>query len=296
MKRLKKVKILPLFTLFVLAIVFSCTGCFNNETEESAGITIAVTIAPQKEMAEKIGGEYVNVLLIVPSGESPHTYAPPPNLFVKLENADIYAKMGSGVEFEIEWADKLIDMNPQMKVMDCSKGVELMRSGEAGEGAFDPHIWLSPVNAITISENICNALVSFDAEHKEYYQNNFNAYRNELLKLDADIRASFGSGDKKPFMVYHPALFYFAEEYGLEMLTVEQEGKEPSPAELARLIDKAKEAGVKVVFVSPQFDSRSAKTVADEIGAEVINVDPLAENYLENMKEIAQKIKEAVSK
>lgn len=196
MRKAKKIKILFALSLTLVAFVLWLPSCANDEAEDEADVNIAVTISPQKEMVERIGGEYVSVLLLVPPGESPHTYDPSPSLFVSLESTDIYTKMGSGVEFEIEWTDKLIDINPQMLVVDCSKGVELLYSGEVEEGVYDPHIWLSPVNAVTIAENIYEALSSFDEEHTDYYLENFNAYKSELLELDADIKALMGEGVK----------------------------------------------------------------------------------------------------
>jgi len=202
----------------------------------------------------------------------------------------MYAKVGSGIDFELAWMDKLLQQNPDMLVVDCSQGVELIPMSEEGEGAMDPHIWMSPRNAETMVRNICEGLERIDPDSAEYYRRNRDAYLEELEAVDREIRAQLEGAEGRAFMVYHPSLGYFAHEYGLVMIPIEEEGKEPTAAGLARLIDEAKRRNIKVILSSPQFDPRKAETIAREIGGRVVLVDPLARDYVENLRRLLGEI------
>ena len=152
---------------------------------------------------------------------------------------------------------------------------------------MDPHIWTSPVNAKVMVENIYQGLVETDPENEAYYAENRDAYLEELDALDARIREKLEGKEGRSFMVFHPSWGYFAAEYGLIMIPIEIEGKEPSVQDLARLISEAKEKGVKVIFVQAQFSTRSSEAIAEEIGGEVVVVDPLAKDYVSNMDEVS---------
>jgi len=143
-------------------------------------------------------------------------------------------------------------------------------------------------------QNIYQGFLQIDPTNKTYYENNTNQYLQELRTLDHNITEILSGKTHRTFMVYHPAWGYFARDYGLEELSIEEYGKEPTPQQLERLIDKAKTENISVIFVSPQFNTRSAETIANEIHGRVIPVDPLAEDYLENMQKIADAFAEAI--
>ena len=241
-----------------------------------------------------MGADLVDVTIMVPPGASPHTYDPTPQQMRELADAEMYAKVGSGVEFELVWMDKLIEQNRGILVVDCSHGVELIRmaassadheiesSGDA-HGAMDPHIWMSPRNAGTMVENICDGLVQLDPDNRQVYEANRDAYLQTLAELDHDIAAGLAGVSNRVFMVYHAALGYFANDYDLTMLPVEEEGKEPTAAGLARLIDQAFAHDIRVIFASPQFNPQSANVIAEQIGGSVILIDPLARDYVANL-------------
>lgn len=158
----------------------------------------------------------------------------------------------------------------------------------------DPHVWTDPRNVITMAATIRDTLSELDPDGAEGYQERFEAYRDRLRALDAELESMLADTDQRQFMVYHPSWGYFADRYGLEQLPIELEGKEPGPASLARVVDRAREAGVRVIFVQPQFSERSARRVAEAIGGEVVAVDPLAEDYAANLRRVAQAFRDAM--
>jgi zinc transport system substrate-binding protein len=281
-----------------LAIAASCTQ--PEETTDKIGVV--VTIVPQAEFVEKVGGDKVNVTIMVPPGASPHTYEPTPSQMTALSKAVLYAKVGSGVEFELTWMDKLIAQNEDMLVVDCSQGVQLREvvtvdehEHEAAEdehehGAMDPHIWMSPVNAQIMVRNIADGLIQVDPDNRDYYEQNRDAYLQELARLDEDIAQGLSGAQNRVFMVYHPAFGYLAGEYDLTMLPIESGGDEPTAADLQYVIDQATELGIRAVFASPQFNTQSAEVIADAIDGCVVLTDPLAKDYIENLRTIADEL------
>jgi len=276
--------------VFVIVICLIC-GCSTNENESSAGeekIGVVVSILPQAEFVEKIGGDKVKVTVMIPPGASPHTYEPKPSQLVELSKAKMYAKVGSGIEFELSWMDKIISMNRDMLVVDCSIGITLIESEDADEPGKDVHIWTSVRNAEIMAENICEGLIKADPKNREYYDSKKNKYLKELDELDKEITGIISEKKNKEFIVYHPAFAYFSRDYGLKQIPVEQEGKEPAPRWIERLIEEAKEKNITVIFASPQLSTKSAEVIANEIKGSVVLIDPLEKNYTGNMIKIAE--------
>jgi zinc transport system substrate-binding protein len=270
-------KAIAIISVLMTALAILVTSC-TPRAEAIEKVGVVVTIPPQAEFVESVGGEKVTVTVMVPSGQDPHTYAPTFNQLAALKQARIYAKVGSGVEFELAHMDSIVEANRNMLVVDCSKGVELIEN--------DPHIWLSPRNAKIMVENICDGLIQVDPQNREYYIQNKNEYLAKLDALDADINSSLADITNRRFIVLHPAWGYFARDYNLTQLAIEIEGKTPSPKDIANLIQEAKEHNIKVVFASPQFDVKSAKTIAEAIGGRVAFIDPLARDYINNMHQV----------
>jgi zinc transport system substrate-binding protein len=260
----------------VLAITLAVLAISRiPKTEAVEKVGVVVTILPQAEFVESVGGEKVTVTVMVPPGQEPHTYAPTINQLADLKQAAIYAKVGSGVEFELTHMDSIEEVNKNMLIVDCSEGIELIEN--------DPHIWLSPKNAKIMVENICDGLIQVDPQNSEYYIQNKNDYLTKLDELDADINSSLAGIANRWFIVFHPAWGYFAKDYNLTQLAIEIEGKTPSPKDVANVVQEAKEYNIKVVFASPQFDVKSAQTIAEAIGGRVAFINPLARDYTNNM-------------
>ena len=161
-------------------------------------------------------------------------------------------------------------------------------------GQLDPHIWLSPELVMTQARTIRNALIEIDPEHRAVYEANTNLFFSKLADLDADLKKIFADKQGLQFMVFHPSWGYFARSYGLQQVPVEIEGKDPKPAQLKTLIAHARKRKIKVIFVQPQFSSRSAERVAKEIGGQVIFADPLASDWSGNLRQVAAKFKTAL--
>jgi zinc transport system substrate-binding protein len=299
MKRIFSIKPASmLITLVLITCLIVAAAACPQQTEANTKLGVVITILPQAEFVENIGGDKVDITVMVPPEASPHTYEPTPSQMAALSQAKLYAKVGSGVEFELTWMDKLIAQNEDMLVVDCSKGIELqpMTAGDEDEpaGGMDPHIWMSPINAQTMVRNIADGLIQVDPDNREYYEQNRDAYLEKLAQLDQDIRDGLAGVQNRVFMVYHPAFGYFASCYDLTMLPIEAEGKEPTPAGLQHLIEQAKEHNIRVVFAEPQFNPQSAKVIADAIDGRVVLINPLARDYIENMRILTGELVQAM--
>jgi zinc transport system substrate-binding protein len=266
-------------------------------------ISVVVSILPQKEFVENIGGQFVQTIVLVPPNASPESYEPNPAQMKELSRAKFFFKVGTNLDFELSLLDKIAGLNPSLRIVDCSKGINILIEPKGGSdqgeevkysghhhGGSDPHIWSSLRNAQVIIDNITDGLIAVDSIHKAEYQKNAATYKQKLAFLDKQIAAMFANTKKRKFIVFHPAWGYFAKDYGLIQLAVEMEGKEPSAADIKGLILLAKENGITTVFASPQFNAESAKTIAREIGGTVEYIDPLNEHYFDNMQTVAGKI------
>jgi zinc transport system substrate-binding protein len=285
----------------VPTLAFFGVSC-QEPSQRGQIIGVVVTIVPQADFVEAVGGERVNVTVMVPPGADPHTYELNPSQLVQVSNARMYAKVGSGVEFEFTWMNKLIAHNKKMLVVDCSKGVQLIKVVEDENHAVggelhlgdDPHIWLSPRNVKIMVDNIYNGLIKIDPDGAAYYTENKDAYLAKLDNLDRDIREGLAGIKNRRFIVFHPAWGYFAKDYNLEQVPIEIGGKEPSAKDIANLIQKAEEQNIKVIFASPEFNPRSAEVIAKEIGGMVIFIDPLAKDYIDNMRMVLKELVQAM--
>lgn len=304
--------------LLIVCLVFLFGLCVPPSRQTFSGTTafaeksmkVFVSIVPQSYFVERIGGSRVDVSVMVGPGQSPATYEPKPKQMADLGRAALYFRIG--VPFENVWMDRISQINPEMKVVDTRDGITLLpmtphshdddkgsrrKDGgkkHPGSGLKDPHIWLSLRLVKIQSQNICRALMEQDPPGKDLYRDNLQTFLVELDKLDARISHTFQNLEYRRFMVFHPAWGYFAHDYGLEQIPIEIEGKEPNAKSLANLIEQAKEKGIRVIFVQKHFSSRTAQTVAHAIGGKVVKVDPLAKDYLDNMKQIADTFSEAL--
>lgn len=265
---------------------------------------VFVSIAPQKYFVERIGGDQVLVSVMVPPGANPHSYEPKPAQARALTQSRAYFALG--VEFERVWLPRISAAHPNLMIVHTDQGVQKMpmaahrhhdESAFAdghGHDGLDSHIWLAPELVRIQAGHILNALRDLDPVHAKVYEDNFVRFMADIDALDADLRRIFDGMDRRAFMVFHPAWGYFARAYGLEQIPVEVEGKEPKARDLERLIDRAKERGITVVFVSPQFSTRSAEMIAASINGQVTFINHLAEDWLENMRIVAEKFRAAV--
>jgi len=319
-------------------------------------VPVFVSIVPQQYFLEKIGGDRVDVSVMVMPGASPATYEPTPRQMTGLARAKAYFAVG--VPFESTWLSRFESANPLMRVVRTDEGIRKMpmlahhHEGEEGHGPagtpppgprpddgqapggpghgpepghgpmmgndmaggpghgpgpdhehgdgehgiLDPHIWLSPRLVKVMAQNIYQGLVAIDPAGQPEYTVNLNAFLEELDALDGRLTSVLSAlpKDRRAFMVFHPSWGYFARDYGLRQIPIESEGKEPSPGELARIVEMGKEQRIPVVFVQPQFSERSAKVIASEMGAKVVPLDPLAPDWKGNLLRVAEAFRQAL--
>jgi zinc transport system substrate-binding protein len=281
--------------IFVLSLAtFFLLGMPSLSTAQAGdALKVFVSIVPQKYFVKKIGGDLVDVYVMVRPGASPATYEPKPKQMVALSRAKVYFAIG--VPFEKAWLKKIVSASPKMLVVHTEAGIEKMPMKEdKPNGIKDPHIWLSPPLVKVQAKNIMDALQKVDLAHSSVYKANYKKFIREIDNLDAELRRIFLGKEGKRFMAFHPAWGYFARTYELKMVPVESEGKALKPEALQRLIETAKRDNIKVVFVQPEFSTKSAEIIAKAIGGQVAFASPLNPDWARNLKEVAEKFRAAL--
>ncbi len=301
--------------LFVVALSIAISPLRGNgfqaqgispETSEVQTFKIAVSILPQTEWIKKIGGDRIEVQELIPSGASPATHQPTATQLTFVSEADIWFQIGL-IEFDRANEDAIIGNAPNtMQVVNLSVGLELvhMRShtheeegtdGEStsdshSEAAIDPHVWTSPTNVIQMAKEINQTLADLDPTYADYYSSNTDDYISDLEDLNASISKYMKDVQNRHMLVFHPSWGYFAHEYNIDMIALEEEGKDPSSEHFQEVIDLARENEVGAIFTQAQFSKEQAKAFSEEVCVEIVEIDPLAPNYIENMNSTAQLI------
>jgi zinc transport system substrate-binding protein len=286
--RMKKIFATALLATLVLASVAAAEP-----------VSVFVSILPQKYFVEQIGGERVAVSAMVEKGRDPHVFEPLPAQMEGLSKAKAYFALG--LPFEETLLPRAASLNPGLKIFHIDEGIDKIAGGHEHhrehqkhehEGA-NPHVWNAPREAIHMAGKILAGLIEIDPDGREEYTKRHDAFVGRLQAMDAEFKELFRDRQGAAFLVFHPAWAYFARSYGLVEVAIETEGKEPKAAELADIVSEAKEHGVGVIFISPQFSKRSAEIVARAIGATVETVNPLAEEWEGNLRAVAKAIAEA---
>lgn len=262
-------------------------------------IPIAVSVAPQADLVERIGGEHVVVEVLIPPSASDEEISLSPRQAVALERIRLYVKVGHpAFAVEARSIDPFLAQRPDVRVVDMSRGMDLIEEMEehGGHGAHgvggDPHVWTAPGNVSVAARNIASALEEADPAHAAEYRANLARLLEEIDRLDGRIRARLAvPGAGRRFLVYHPSWGYFARQYGLEQIAIEAEGKEPGAAGLIRIVERARQEGAKVVLV-PGGSRESARVIADEIGGRMIPADAQARDWQATLLRIADALGE----
>ncbi|MFH1502791.1 MAG: zinc ABC transporter substrate-binding protein [Candidatus Eisenbacteria bacterium] len=295
-------------------------------------VRVCVSVLPQAFLVDRVGGDRVAVISLTKAGQSPHMFEPTPVLVAALASSRVCFSIG--LPFEETVLRDVKRVNPGLIVVDSAVGVyrhgtggpeetagsdeqagpasaesgydahvESTRRPESPPGgghshdeSSDPHVWLSPKAAAVIAANVRDGLVSVDPAGAHDYDSNLTALLEELDRLDGELEALLGPFAGENFYVFHPAFGYFAEAYGLRQVAIEIDGKEPGARDLAAVVSKARAEGVRTIFVQPQHPSGIAETVAREIGAELVTLDPLAYDYADNLRETGRAIAWALSR
>lgn len=258
--------------------------------ETAAKPVVAVTIVPEQTFVEAVCGDLADVVTMVPPGNSPENYEPTPEQMEKFSEASLYFSIGVPTE-EANILPKAGDVKV-ISLRDEVAKVYPLRTFESGE--TDPHIWLSPKRVKVMIDIIDQQMSQLDPTHADTYHKNAAAYESQLDELDQSIQSELAPLKDKKFIVYHPAFGYFADDYGLTMYALEEEGKESTPQHLQEMVDLAKKENIKVVFYQEEVDSSQSAAFAEEIGGKTMQLSPLAANYIENLKSMADLMAEVM--
>ena len=268
-------------------------GCANT-TKQDCDDTIYVTIAPLTEIVKSITGDDFPVEVLVPAGASPETFEPTPRQIVAINRSQALFSVGL-LDFEKALTQRLQIPN---KVIDLSRGIEPIAGScshthgqHTHNHGVDPHIWTSPRQLITMAANAYEAIATMYPDSIKY-RDNYLIYSEKLRQLDESCAAACDSCPRRCFVVFHPALTYFARDYGMEQIAIEHEGKEPAIRQLGNAIEQARRSGVKRVFYQSQFPRSTVETVASDIGAECVEIDPLRPDVSDNIIRITRLITE----
>lgn len=270
------------FVFIAVIILITFIGCVKKDDK----LTISVTILPQKAFAEAVVKNLANVEVLVPSGASPETYEPTQRQMESINNSSLFIKIGVPIE-----NSNLIKSIDKVKIIDSSKKVsESYADEEFSKDNRDPHIWLSIKRVIIMVQQIADEMSIIDPDNSSSYQANAAEYILKLNALNTEIIGYFANKTNKFFMTFHPAYGYLAAEYGLTMFALEEEGKETTIARKQLFIDTAKDNNISVIFSQAEFDKNQDSWVSSDIGATVTKLNPLSSDYINNYRDMAQKI------
>lgn len=283
----------------------SCSSKRDGESKADQQV-ITVSIEPLRYFTEAIAGPDWKVETLVPNGASPETYDPTPRQLAQLAESKACLRIGY-VGYELIWNSRLAENAPHVPFMNMSEGIDLIydshhahhhhhddkpgnfeeeehHTTSDAEGGVEPHVWNSPANARIIADNILKAMITLDKPHAESYRLRYDTLCQRIDRCDSLIREWLSKPEaSEAFMIYHPALSYFARDYGLTQIAIETDGKEPSAARMKELNELCKANHVKVIFIQPEFDSRNAEAIAKQTGAHIIHINPLSYHWEEEL-------------
>lgn len=292
-----------IYTILLFVTTLLCVAC--GESPQTAKSDIIVTIQPLKYLVEQITGDDFRVDVLVPANASPETFEPTPKQIIELNEAKMIFSTGL-ITFENSLTQRIDNQN---NIINLSRGIELIagscshnhaaahhcndehcdHSHHAHSHGIDPHIWTSPKELKAMAQNAYEAIIA-EWPDSTKYTDNYNALTLALNELDAKCAAMCQAAACKAFVIYHPALTYFARAYGLEQIAIESDGKEPSAKHLARIIDKANALGVTTLLYQTQYPRSAVEIVAKDMGVECYEINPLEENVVENITAITRTI------
>lgn len=276
----------------IMLSMICMAGCTQTEKEDAAEEkpVVAVSIVPEQTFVEAVCGDLVDVVTLVPPGNSPENYEPTAQEMEEFSDASLYFSIGVPTE-EANIMPNVGDVKV-ISLADAVAAVYEDRTFDSGER--DPHIWLSPKRVKVMIDTIAEEVGKIDPDNQETYNENAESYKAKLDEVDQEIKDALEGVENKKFIVYHPAFGYIADDYGLEMFSLEEEGKEATAQHLQDMIDLAKEENIKVIFYQEEIDSSQSEAFAEELGGKTIQLAPLAADYIDNLKKMAQTMAEAM--
>jgi len=311
-----------MYILVILAII-SMIGCGVEKSENTTTntnneekITVAVSIVPQETFVKAVAGNLVDVITMIPPGNSPANYQPTPKQMTEFSKSKVYFSIGVPTE-EANILPKIDDFNKDIKVVSLADEVGKVyphrhfdeekhhdeeehhdehsyEEHHHDHSGRDSHIWLSPKRVKVMIKVIKDELIALDPNNKAAYEKNAEKYIAKLDVVDNEIKEALRGFKDGAFIIFHPAFGYFADDYGLQMVTIEGQGKKATAMKVQEIIDFAKKENIRFIFYQEEFDSQQAETIAKEIGGEAVKVSPLAPDYIENLRHTANKFKEVL--
>ena len=283
-----------LYLIILCVILAGCKGTPQKQADSGKAsgtekpavtVTVTVTISPYKYFVDQIAKGKVNVNVMVSNGNNPETYEPYAQQMMELSKSALYLKVGS-IGFEQTWMKKLQDNAPDMKVIDTSVDI---KPAKTPGGNIDPHVWMSCSNARIIASNILKALCQLEPKNKAFFEKNYQSLLSIINKRDSTIRESFKKDPDlvRKFVIYHPILTYFARDYQLEQLAIEEEGREPSASQLKSLIERARKEKIKFCLIQAEFANRNTTTFINESHTKPVDINPLQGDWNWAMQEAA---------
>ena len=281
-----------LYLIILCVILAGCKGTPQKQADsgktsgtEKPAVTVTVTISPYKYFVDQIAKGKVDVNVMVSNGNNPETYEPYAQQMMELSKSALYLKVGS-IGFEQTWMKKLQDNAPDMKVIDTSVGI---KPAKTPGGNIDPHVWMSCSNARIIASNILKALCELEPKNKAFFEKNYQSLLSIIDKRDSTIKESFTKDPDlvRKFVIYHPILTYFARDYQLEQLAIEEEGREPSASQLKSLIERARKEKIRFCLIQAEFANRNTTTFIKESQTKPMNINPLQGDWNWAMQEAA---------
>lgn len=296
-------------SLTLILILGACTplSADVNSSEAESGLHVTVSIASVQWLVDQIAGGLVQTQSLTTSGDDPHTYEPSPSQMTAMASSDVY--FATGIGFEEVWLPKFIDANSKLQVIDLSDGIELIpldhehhhdelddHDEHHEHEGLDPHIWLSPANMEIIAANIAATLQKLDPENGDSYQQNLADVLLSIRDVDQQLEEMLSERQRAQFLIFHPSLGYIAHDYALDMISVEVDGQEPSPSQLAEILSASETYGIHTLLTQSGINPVNAQVLAEQAGIdEIIELDPLAYDWADNMLFIGKSLQNALN-
>lgn len=290
-------------SIFLFLSSLLLVSCAIDKTVENEKPLVMVSILPQKYFVDRIVDTLIDVNVLVPPGSSPETYEPTPAQLKSLSNSSVYFSLGL-LDFEKSSLKKIQKISSKTLFVNHSDELNLIEGhchghdheqGDTHNHGFDPHVWSSTVEVRIMVNRIQESLSQIFPQYDSVFGANTKSFLSEIDSIDLEIRKELEGTKTKKFFVFHPAFEYYARDYGLVQVSLEEDGKSPSMKHMKSILEQAKEEGVKTIFIQREFDSNTARTIAEDIGGKVVVIDPLEYNWINSMRTITQQLKEALN-
>jgi len=284
--------IIGIFAALFIAVPFFTMDKAPVEVQTKP--TVVVTVPPQATFVREVAADLVTIVTVLPPGANHETYSPPPQDMEKISKASLYLTLGLPPE-RGNILPKAAEMNRKLKIVDVQNEVTKSYAPRFfAPGDQDPHIWLSPKRAVVMVQLTARELSALDPANRGTYEANAKRYIAQIEAADREIQDSLKSMSKRTFIVYHPAFGYFADDYNLTMVALEEEGKEADPRRIRDIIDMARAKGIKIIFYQEDIDGRQSRTFAEELGGRAEKLSPMATDYVDNVKRMARSVAEGL--